>query len=179
MSRLTIILLVLQLCNSQNNTNPCKNNDDCATLGNNYTCVSVQADNSDLLYITQCVKEPVCSGNTFGACPDFTNWSEKYQLITPECSFSIVENCNSMGTNNTVDCYNSKDINKINGIYKCINTNTIKVIYDTTNIPETQVPETQLPETQVPKINSISSTYNLMMNLLCIILNFIIINTLF
>ena len=184
MFNLILILLTLQLCNSQNNTNPCKNNEDCSILGNNYTCISVQADNSDLLYISQCVKEPTCSGNTFGTCPDFANWSDKYKLIKPECSFSIVDNCNNIVTNNTVDCYNSKVNSKIYGIYKCVDANTINVVYNTTNIPETQVPDTFIPETQTPvtnkpNINNTSSATNLMINILCIIINFIIIISLY
>ena len=177
MFKLIISVLTLQLCYSQNNTNPCKNNEACAILGNNYTCISVQADNSDLLYISQCVKEPTCSGNTFGTCPNFTNWSSKYQLIKPECSFSIVENCNNLVTNNTVDCYNSKNNTKVYGIYKCVDTNTINVVYNTTNIPETQVPDTYIPETQTPdtNLNNTSSVANFMINILCLLINFIII----
>jgi hypothetical protein len=173
MFKLILILLTIQLYNSQNNTNPCKNNDDCAILGNYYTCISVQADNSNLLYISQCVKEPTCSGNTFGSCPDFANWSNKYQSIKPECSFSVIENCN------TVDCYNSKLNSTLYGIYKCVDANTINVVYNTTNIPETQVPDTFIPETNKPNINNTSSATNLMINILCIIINFIIIISLF
>jgi len=173
MFKLILILLTIQLYNSQNNTNPCKNNEDCAILGNYYTCISVQAENSNLLYISQCVKEPTCSGNTSGICPDFTNWPDKYKLIKPVCSFSVIENCN------TVDCYNSKLNSTLYGIYKCVDANTIKVIYNTTNKPETQVPNTTMPETQVPNINNISSAIHLMINILCLLINFIIIISLF
>jgi hypothetical protein len=191
MLKLMISVLLLNLCNSQDNTNPCKNNEDCIKLGNNYSCISVQSENNDLLYISQCIKGPICSGNTFGNCPNFTNWSNKYQLIKPECSFSIVENCNNLVTNNTVDCYNSKNNNKIYGIYKCVDANTIKVNYNTTNIaettqipntsklPSTEVSTTQLPDTNKPNINNKSSNKCLMINILCLVINFIIIISLF
>lgn len=172
MFKLILILLTIQLYNSQNNTNPCKNNEDCTTLGNDYSCISVQVENSDLLYISQCVKEPTCSGNIYGTCPNFTNWDSKYQSIKPECSFSVIDKCN------TVDCYNSKINSKIYGIYKCVDANTIKVIYNTTNKPETQVPNTTMPETQT-NINNISSAIHLMINIICLLINFIIIISLF
>jgi len=184
MLKLIISVLLLNLCNSQDNTNPCKNNEDCIKFGNDYSCISVQSENNDLLYISQCIKGPICSGNTFGNCPNFINWSSKYQLIKPECSFSIVENCNNLVTNNTVDCYNSKNNNKIYGIYKCVDANTIKVNYNTTNIPETQtpgsyIPETQLPYTNKPYFDNKSSTEYIMINILCLLINFIIIISLF
>lgn len=178
MFKLILILLTIQLYNSQNNTNPCKNNEDCTTLGNDYSCISVQVENSDLLYISQCIKKPACSGNTFGICPDFTNWSDKYKLIKPECSFSIIKNCNNIDTNNTVDCFNLNDNSKAYGIYKCVDANTIQVIYNTTNKPKTQVPNTTMPETQT-NINNISSVIHLMINIICLLINFIIIISLF
>lgn len=168
MFKIFLNLLILHLCNSQNNTNPCKNNDDCTILGNDYTCVSVQVSNSDLLYISQCVKEPSCSGKTFGTCPDFTNWPSKYQLLNPECSFSVVGNCNNINTNNTVDCYNSTDNIQIYGIYKCVDANTIEVVFNTTNIPETQVPDTFIPKTENPDTNNTSSDVHFMINIVCL-----------
>jgi hypothetical protein len=48
MLKLIISVLLLNLCNSQDNTNPCKNNEDCIKLGNNYSCISVQSENNDL-----------------------------------------------------------------------------------------------------------------------------------
>ena len=169
MLKIIISTLLLNFCNSQNNANPCKNNNDCTILGNDYTCISVQVYNSDLEYISQCVQEPSCSGKTFGSCPDFTNWPSKYQSLNPECSFSAINNCNNIANNNTVDCYNSKDNTIVYGIYKCINANTIKVKYNTTDLPKTQI-----PETNNPNVNNESSEVHIRLNLLSLVVNFII-----
>jgi hypothetical protein len=137
----------------------------------------VQSEHNELLYISQCIKEPVCSGNTFGNCPNFTNWSSKYQLIKPECSFTTVENCYNIYSNNTVDCYNSTNTDKdyeSYGIYKCVDANTIIVNYNGTKLPSTQ-----LPSTNKPYSNNKSLSVHIMIDYLCIMIIIIIILSLF
>lgn len=175
-----LISLYLNFANTvtTNNEKQCKNNNDCLIFGNNYTCVSVQTKNKDLIYISQCIQEPICGGNTFGNCPYFTNWDIKYNIITPECSFSKIDNCKDTIGNDTVDCYNSSDKY---GIYKCVDSNTIVVNYNNTinptkDISTTTNPTTDMPikeTTVIPVINN-SANVHIIINSIYLTINIII-----
>lgn len=158
------------------NINQCKDNYDCINLGSNYTCVSVQTQNKELVFVSQCIQDTICSGNTFGNCPNFTNWEYKYTLLKPECSFTKINNCKNNIDTNSVDCYNSSNNY---GIYKCVDANTITVNYNKSNNPTTTLPATEIANTIIPTSSDIPISHaddiHLMINIFYIIVNIILI----
>ena len=166
----------------------CINNNNCS---NGYHCVSVDTHNPNLLpYIpvSQCVKKQTCSGNKFGNCPDFSLWSTEYKNINAKCVFSFVNGCDI-----NIECY--KNINNDTyGIYKCIDTNTINIVIDLDN-HNTAIPSnnTAIPittknnndtivsnNTTIKPVNTNtpinkSHVNKIILNVICIIINFTII----
>jgi hypothetical protein len=154
MLKFIISLVLLSNTNSQINDGQCTNNDNCLSFGSDYSCISVQTNIAGLVKISKCIKGSICVGDKFGSCPNFTTWTTKYQVLKPECSFSLVQNCkNKNSNNNTVDCYNSASDNTVYGIYRCVDANTIKVNNNST-ILVTESPIPEFPDTNTTQINS-------------------------
>lgn len=191
MLQFIINLVLLTNINSQTNDGQCTNNDNCISLGSDYRCISVQTNVAGLVQTSKCIKGPVCVGNSYGSCPSFTTWSTKYQVLKPECSFSVVRNCkNKNSNNNTVDCYNSSSDNKIYGIYRCVDANTIKVNNDSTilvtelpdtnitkiNSTNTDIPITETPSNIIPATSGFNTTNKYISVFACIAINLIVMN---
>lgn len=181
MLKFIISLVLLSNINSQINIGQCTNNDNCLSFGSDYNCVSVQTNVVGLVQTSKCIQGSACSGNTYGVCPDFFNWDIKYQVLKPECSFSVVRNCkNTNEATDSVDCYNSTNDNTVYGIYRCIDANTITVNNSTilvtespdtnTNIPIAETPTTSTPTSDFKTNNKFISIF------VCIALNLIIVN---
>lgn len=125
MLKYTIVLLLLNysIVSYGSTYNDYCVNDSYCTSG--YNCVSVETKSLILppnTPVSQCVKEPICSGDHYGNCPNFSNTSISF--IKSKCIFSFINGCNT-----TAECYknNNKDAY---GIYKCIDTNTIVMLTD-------------------------------------------------
>lgn len=197
MLKYTIVLLLLNYSIASNGptyNDYCVDDSHCT---NGYNCVSVETKNINLLpdiSISQCIKEPICSGNNFGNCPDFSKWPPPYKDINSKCIFSFINGCNT-----TAECYknNNKDAY---GIYKCIDTNTIVMLTDlyenngkgddrgsdrssnqndnnkkNSTVAVTIIPrQTTAKDTNVPLATK-SYANKIILNILCIVINFIII----
>lgn len=188
-------IILLFLINYSFASNGDSYNDYCVNDSNctdGYNCVSVETKNINLLpdiSISQCIKEPICSGNNFGNCPDFSKWPSPHNDINSKCVFSFINGCNT-----TAECYKN-NIGNAYGIYKCIDTNTIVMLinlydinnkndernntfdeYNKTLIPNTDIPfQTINNKTNIPA----SCENNIILNIICIIINFIILIYLF
>lgn len=111
------------------------------------TCVSVANNLVGVEKVSQCTIEPVCGGNSPGACPTFSSWPPKYK-IQPMCQFVDPGNCAESGAtqsdneeDETVTCYNLnvKTENytvSILGIYKCIDVDLFKETVNMTIVLE-------------------------------------------
>ncbi|KAF0684039.1 Aste57867_23960 [Aphanomyces stellatus] len=109
----------------------CTNDNDCASYGNGYTCVSVRTTIQNAALASQCVSGLACGGNIAGKCPTFSSWSALYQKIQPLCAFVPVTNCipttatTASPKANGVNCYtasfavNTTSV-QVNGIYQCV-----------------------------------------------------------
>lgn len=107
-----------------------------------------------------------------------------------------MQNCkNNNEANNTVDCYNSASDNKVYGIYKCVDSNTIKVNNNSTilviesPIPEfpdtnttqinstiTDIPTTETPSNSMPVTSDFKTTNKYISVFSCIVINLIVMN---
>lgn len=195
MLKYTIVLLLLNYSIASNGTSYndyCVNDSHCT---GGYNCVSVETENINLLpdiSVSQCIKEPICSGNNFGNCPVFSKWPPPYKDINSKCVFSFINGCNT-----TAECYKNNNDDAY-GIYKCIDTNTIVMLIDLydnngggddrgddkgssrNNNNDTINPGTNMPSQTTAKDTNIplatkSYANKIISNILCIVINFIII----
>lgn len=190
MLKYTIVLLLLNYniaSNGSTYNDYCVNDSHCT---GGYNCVSVETKSLVLprnIPVSMCIEEPICSGGHYGNCPNFSNTSMSF--IESKCVFSFINGCNT-----TAECYKNNN-NDAYGIYKCIDTNTIIMLTDlyensgrgddrssdrdnddnTNSTGDTNIPiQTVNNDTNKPLVTN-SYANKIISNVLCIIINFIII----